>query len=146
MLRAATAISLVFIAVASPAFAHIVISPDSAAPGSWYKGNLRVTHGCEGQDTTKITVTIPKDVLIVKPQVKSGWTITVDKKTLDKPVQGPHGPITQITQSISWQGKLPDAYFDEFGLNMKLPETGKILKVEITKCITMMDFLRRLLI
>ncbi len=125
MLRAATATSLLFLLLSFPALAHIVTSPDTASSGAWFRTNLRVTHGCEGSDTKKITVTVPKGILIIKPQVKDGWKIDVQKETLSKPVQGPHGPITQIVKSISWTGHLEDAYFDEFGLSMKLPETDK---------------------
>lgn len=126
MLRAATVTSL-FLLFAAPAMAHVVASPDTAKSGAWFKTDLRITHGCEGSDTTKITVTIPKDILIIKPQVKAGWKINVQKRTLDKPVQGPHGTITEVTEKISWTGELPDAYFDEFGLTMKLPETKETI-------------------
>lgn len=105
--------------------AHIVASPDTGESGAWFRTNLRVSHGCDGSDTTKLTVTVPKEIQIIKPQVKAGWKIDIVKRKLDKPVKGPHGDITEVTEKISWSGVLPDQYFDEFGLNMKLPNGTK---------------------
>lgn len=125
MLRAATAIS--FLLLCTPAMAHIVAKPDTGESGAWFRTNLMVSHGCDKSDTTKITVTVPKEILIIKPQVKPGWKIDIVKHKLDKPVKGPHGEITEVTDKISWTGDLPDDYFDEFGLNMKLPEGTKTI-------------------
>lgn len=134
MLRAATVTSL-FLLLAAPAMAHIVAAPDTAQSGAWFRTALRVSHGCEGSDTTKITVTVPPEILIIKPQVKPGWKISVQKRQLPKPVPGPHGPISEITESISWSGELEDAYFDEFGLTMKLPEqVGPISLPVLQEC------------
>lgn len=114
--------------VSVPAYAHIVASPNTAESGAWFRTALRVGHGCNGSDTTQITVTVPKDILIIKPQVKPGWTVSVHKVALKKPVQGPHGTITEVTRTITWTGILSDDYFDEFGLSMKLPEkTGTLI-------------------
>jgi uncharacterized protein YcnI len=109
--------------------AHIVANPNEGESGAWFRTNLMVSHGCEGgSDTTKITVTIPKEILVIKPQAKAGWKIDIVKHKLAKPVQGPHGKmITEVTDKISWTGHLEDAYFDEFGLNMKLPEGTKTI-------------------
>ena len=121
MLRAATAISLLLF-FAFPAMAHIVAKPDTGERGAWFLTNLIVSHGCDKAATTKITVTVPKNILIIKPQVKPGWKIEIVKRKLDKPIKGPHGDITEVTDTISWTGKLPDEYFDKFGLSMKLPK------------------------
>lgn len=134
MLRAATVTNLfiaLLILMSTPAMAHIVASPDTAPSGAWFRTALRVGHGCKGSDTTRITVMVPDNILIIKPQVKSGWKIDVQKRKLDKPVAGPHGPISEVTEKISWIGNLPDAYFDEFGLSMKLPETTKTIVLPV---------------
>lgn len=125
-MRFAFALAL-FLGFSASAQAHIVASPNTAESGAWFRTDLRVSHGCDGSDTTKIIVTIPHDVLIIKPQVKPGWKIDIEKVTLKKPVQGPHGVITEVTHTISWTGLLPDAFFDEFGLTMKLPEKTGVL-------------------
>jgi len=115
MLRAATVISLLLL-TATPALAHIVANPNKGESGAWFRTNLMVSHGCENDsgvnsDTIKITVEIPKNILIVKPQAKTGWKIDIIKHKLDKPIQGPHGKmITEVTDKISWTGNLPDAY------------------------------------
>lgn len=117
-------LTFAFLLLTAPAFAHIVADPNTGSSGAWFHTVLRVPHGCESKDTTALTVTVPDDILIIKPQVKTGWTLAVKKHALAKPVQGPHGMITEKTDSITWKdGTLPDQYFDDFGLTMKLPET-----------------------
>ena len=102
MLRAATAIS--FFLLCTPVMAHIVASPNEAKSGTWFRTNLIVSHGCDGSDTKKITVKIPENILIIKPQFKQGWKIEIKKRKLDNPVKGPHGDITEVTEKISWEG------------------------------------------
>lgn len=127
---------MAFLLASLPAHAHIIASPNTAESGAWFRTALRVSHGCEDSDTRQITVTVPSEVLIIKPQIKPGWTIDIQKEKLEKPVQGPHGPITEVTRKIVWTGNLPDAYFDEFGLTMKLPEkTGTILLPTKQTCV-----------
>lgn len=123
----------------SNADAHIVAGPNSATAGAWFKTALRVTHGCDGESTTAVIVTIPDGVTIIRPQAKAGWTIQIDKKKLAIPVTGPHGnTIDTVTTQITWSGNtLADAHFDEFGLTMKLPEQAGPLAFPVTqKCIT----------
>jgi len=135
MLRAATVTSLLLFLLTAPAMAHIVASPDTAITGDWFRTALRVSHGCEGKDTKKITVFVPNNILIIKPQAKPGWKIDITKRKLAKPVAGPHGPITEVTEKISWTGELPDQYFDEFGLSMKLPDQlGEIALLVLQEC------------
>lgn len=106
--------------------AHIVASPNAGENGAYFRTDLRVTHGCDGAATTSITVTVPKEILSIRPQMKPGWKIRIKKHALDKPVAGPHGKIiTEVTDTITWSGNLPDAYFDEFGLSFKLPDNGE---------------------
>ena len=120
-----TAISLGFLLFSAPALAHVVADPNTAKNGAWFRTALRITHGCDGSPTTSVAVMIPDDILIIKPQVKPGWNIKIEKKKLAAPANGPHGPISEVTTKIIWSGgNLQDAYFDEFGLSMKLPEIG----------------------
>lgn len=129
------AILAAFLCAALPASAHVVASPDTAKSGAWFRTALRVGHGCNGSDITAITVNVPDDVLIIKPQVKQGWKISIKKETLATPVKGPHGMISEVTRSITWTGDLPDAYFDEFGLSMKLPDTkGDLIFPVLQQC------------
>ncbi len=62
----------------------------------------------------------------VRPQVKPGWRIEIERERLAEPIKGYHGKvITDRIARVTWTGgSLPDAYFDEFGLQMKLPPSA----------------------
>lgn len=108
----------------TPAAAHVVLADAEAPAGSYYKAGFRVPHGCDGSPTTAVAVTIPDGILVAKPQPKPGWTLTVERSPLPTPVAGPHGrAIAERVVRIVWQGgELPDAWFDEFAVHLRLPD------------------------
>lgn len=130
VLRAA-AIAAALVAAAGPAAAHVTANPNEAPSGSYFRTALRVGHGCQGSPTVAVRVKIPDGVLSARPQMKPGWTITITMRTLDKPVEAGHGRmISEVVDQIEWRGgPLPNEYFDEFGLSVKLPSgaAGDIL-------------------
>lgn len=103
--------------------AHVSANPNQAAANSYFVTNLRVSHGCEGTSTVTVRVKLPEGVSAVKPQMKPGWTIDLKMRKLDKPIDAGHGQtITETIDEVAWRGgPLPDAYYDDFGLRMKLP-------------------------
>ncbi len=86
------------------AHAHITVAPATAPAGSHQTLVFKVGHGCAGSATTSITVQLPEGVT-AKPMPKPGWTITL------------------APREIAWRGgPLPDAYYDEFTVQAKLPD------------------------
>ena len=120
---AAAAAGILIVGLAAgDAAAHITASPDQAEADSWFRTALRVSHGCEGTPTIAVRVKMPDGVLSVRPQMKPGWEISITMRKLDEPIEGPHGTVTEVVDEVAWRGgPLPDAYFDEFGLSMRLP-------------------------
>ena len=116
-------IASVLLVAAGSAQAHVTANPNEAPADSYFRTALRVGHGCAGSPTTAVRVKIPDGVMAVKPQVKPGWTIEIKMRKLDKPVDAGHGrTVSEAVDEIAWRGgNLPDAYFDEFGLSMRLP-------------------------
>lgn len=106
--------------VAVPALAHVTLDNPQAAIGSYYKAVFNVTHGCKGSPTVKLRVHIPDGVIAVKPQPKAGWEINIVKGNYAKPYTLHGAPITSGVREVSWSGKLPDAYFDEFAFQAYL--------------------------
>lgn len=105
---ASIAIALSVVATATSASAHVTVQlyGATAASGGYGAAFLRVPHGCAGDATNAIAVTIPDgiDPAGVKPQQKAGWEVTRSGST------------------IVWsKGVLPDSEFDDFGLNLKWP-------------------------
>jgi periplasmic copper chaperone A len=115
-------------ALAVTAQAHIVIDNPVATTGAYQKLTFKVGHGCDGSATTSIKITVPDGVLGAKPQPKTGWTINTVTSPLKVPVTSHGKTITSDVSEITWSGgNLPDAYYDEFSIHVKLPTTaGKL--------------------
>jgi uncharacterized protein YcnI len=125
--RAATAAALLTLAsttVGVPsALAHVTLETGAAPADSYYKAAFKVPHGCEGTATVSIRIQIPEGVTGVKPQQKAGWQLAVVKAAVNPPIEGPHGSkITETIREVSWSGgKLLDENYDEFWLQVRLP-------------------------
>jgi uncharacterized protein YcnI len=108
-LRSTAAVSsllVIAVALANPASAHMGITANGATltAGKGATIFLRPGHGCMGQATNTITVTIPDGVTGVKPQQKAGWVTSTTPTT------------------VSWTGgALPDDQFDDFGIKLTFP-------------------------
>jgi copper(I)-binding protein len=96
------------------AFAHASLTQKEAQPGVYFIATMNITHGCEGQSTLKVRIGIPDGVTDVKPQPKAGWRV----ETAGAPA----------VREVTWTGSLADAHFDQFVLQVKLPDTpGAVL-------------------
>lgn len=124
--RAVGLTALLTLCAVAPTAAHVTATPNSAPAGSYFRTALRIGHGCEGSPTVALRVTVPDGIYTIRPQMKPGWTITIHKSPLPAPVDIGHGHSTsEKIDWIEWRGgPLPDAYFDEFGLSMKLPDAA----------------------
>ena len=109
------------------AHSHAVLTDSSAAPGSYYKGAVRIGHGCDGSSTTGVKVFVPVGFEGAKPQAKSGWTISIKKAKLAEPYVSHGKSVTEDVVEIEWKANskecaLADGVFDEFAFMTKLPE------------------------
>lgn len=96
------------------AYAHITLAVKEAPVGSAYRAVLRVPHGCGDSATVSVRVRIPEGVLGVKPQPKPGWTLDIVKSDYAKPYRLHGAQVSSGVKEISWTGKLPGEYYDEF--------------------------------
>jgi uncharacterized protein YcnI len=104
---ATSAVAALTIAIASPASAHVGVDLHGATPtaGSSTSLWLRPGHGCDGDATNTITITVPAGATSAKAQPKAGWKLTSDGTT------------------ITWTGNaLPDDQFDDFGVRLSWPK------------------------
>jgi uncharacterized protein YcnI len=121
-LRAA-ALAAAVVPIALPALAHVTLERAEAPADSYYIAVLRVPHGCAGSPTEKLRVQIPEGVTGVKPQPKPGWQLAIETARVDPPIKDGHGNvITETVREVDWTGRLPDAYYDEFRMSVKLPD------------------------
>jgi uncharacterized protein YcnI len=115
-LTALVALGLVAL-VAGPAAAHVEIEPESAAKGSTSSFSFRVPTEKDNASTVGLEVTFPTDHPIpnVSVLVKPGWTFTVEKQPLPKPVKTEFGEVTQTVSKITWTGgQIPPDGYDLF--------------------------------
>lgn len=90
------------------AHAHVTLEYPVAQANSYYKATFKVGHGCAGAPTRQIVVRLPDGVRTARPSPKTGWAVTVEP--------------TQITWTARTPADhLPDAFYDEFVLQAKLP-------------------------
>lgn len=104
--------------------AHVTLEVREAPADSYYKATFRVPHGCEGTPTTTVRVRFPEGITSVKPQPKPGWELSIVREKLPEPIEDAHGNIvTERIGEIVWSdGRLLDEHFDEFAINMRLPD------------------------
>jgi periplasmic copper chaperone A len=111
--------------IVSPLSAHMVLQQGEAAAGSYYKATFGAGHGCEGSPTIRVRIQIPDGVTSVKPQPKAGWQLSTVKKTYKTPIVDHGRTITEGVGEVIWTGgKLLDENYDEFVIQVKLPETA----------------------
>ena len=104
--------------VAGPAAAHVTIDPESAPKGSVTKFGFQVPNEKDNASTVGLEVTFPADhpIASVSVQQKAGWTFTIEKQPLPKPVKGPFGgEVTEAVSKITWTGgEIQPGAFDVF--------------------------------
>jgi uncharacterized protein YcnI len=118
------------------AFAHISLEQTTANAGAYQKLTFRVGHGCNGSATNSLTVLVPEGIAGAKPMPKPGWSIaTVDGK-LAAPAMSHGVAVTSAVREVSWKGgPLPDSQYDEFSMQVKLPDAaGKLYFKVIQVC------------
>ncbi|MFC7218002.1 YcnI family protein [Streptomyces polyrhachis] len=112
---------------ASPAFAHVSVSPEGAAEqGGYATVNFKVPNERDDASTVKLEVTLPADhpLSSAMPQPVPGWKVKVTKAKLDKPLEVHGRKITEAPRTITWTGgKIAPGTFQQFPVSLgQLPE------------------------
>lgn len=118
------AAALVLFAV--PAFAHITVTPGSAAAGSAAVLTFHVPNEEAKADTVRVDVQVPTDHPIAQLLVRPvpGWTISVKTVTLAKPLVTDDGSFSQAVSEVIWSGgTIAPGQFQDFSMSTDpLPE------------------------
>lgn len=130
------AVVLLAAAIGSPAAAHLVFDQPHGVAGARAVAFLRVGHGCGPSPTLSIRVEIPAEVTVVRPQPKAGWTLSIERAPLPKPITGEGGAvIRERVTAVRWTGALPSDEFDQFGLALTLPaRAGPLYFPTVQRC------------
>jgi uncharacterized protein YcnI len=125
LLAVTAAAALVTLGLAGPASAHVTITPEATAAGSFTVVTMNVPHGCEGSPTTKVAIQIPEDILAVTPTRNPYYDVAKRIEKLPKPVTDAHGnKVTERVASVVYTARtpLPEGQRDALELSLQLPE------------------------
>jgi uncharacterized protein YcnI len=106
--RAATvgALTVVGLALAATASAHVTVSPTSLPQGSTAELTFKVPNEESKANTVELQLQIPTDHPIAQVLAKPvpGWTITEHTVTLAKPLTTDDGTFTTAVSEVDWTG------------------------------------------
>ncbi len=131
-----TSLALFTLAVSLPfsVLAHATVQPKQAVQGSYQRLAIGITHGCEGSATTQVIVTIPESLMGAKPMPKAGWQLMTEVRDLSEPYLSHGKQIKRDVRTIIWKGGLlPDEYFDEFVIQVKVMNKTGAVFVPVTQ-------------
>ena len=113
-----------------------MLAEPTAIANTSYRATFKVGHGCDGSGTTGISITLPPGVTAAKPMPKAGWKIEITSARLQQPYDSHGKTITEDVREISWRGgPLPDSQYDEFVVQLHLPDrVGKLYFVTLQSC------------
>lgn len=117
MNRLIVAAAAAFGAFSAPthSLAHATFERAEATPGSSYRGVIRIPHGCDGQATHTVRVTLPDEIVGVKPMPKAGWKLETVEGVYAKPLTSHGRTLTRGVREIVWSGgSLDHGHYDEF--------------------------------
>lgn len=103
------------LALASPALSHVTLESGQAPAGATYRAVLRIPHGCDGEATQEVHVTLPEGFYAAKPMPKAGWQLETATGSYATPFMNHGTEMTEGLRQIVWSGgALQDDWYDEF--------------------------------
>lgn len=110
-----SAVVLAALFVVADASAHATLEKRTATAEGTYKAVMRLSHGCEGQATHTVRVTLPEGFVNAKPMPKPGWTLSTRKARYARSYILHGRKYEEGVVEITWSGgKLQDDWYDEF--------------------------------
>ncbi|MFF1558088.1 YcnI family protein [Streptomyces sp. NPDC058279] len=110
------------------ASAHVGVQPGEAAKGGYAVINFKVPNERDNASTTQLEVNFPIDqpLTSVMPQDIPGWTVSVEKSKLDKPLTVHGKQVNEAVTKVTWSGgKIEPGHFQQFPLSIgKLPDNA----------------------
>ncbi|WBB72482.1 YcnI family protein [Micromonospora sp. WMMD1128] len=138
--RPATAAALTLAAAAAvlglagPASAHVTINPKEGTQGGYGRFAFRVPNESDTASTVKVEVTLPDNAPVgsVSTMPVPGWTVAVEKRKVDPPVEV-HGSqlteaVSKLTYTAAANGGVKPGEFQEFPVSMgPLPQVDTMV-------------------
>jgi uncharacterized protein len=125
------AVAAIGVLVASPAWAHVTISPSSAPQGSDAVLSFVVPNEMDNATTVKLQVQFPSDHPIADALVQpvAGWTATVAMKHVTTAIQTDSGPVNDAVNTVTWSASagtkgIAVGDFQQFAVSVGLPDVA----------------------
>lgn len=119
---------------ATAADAHVHVSPDSTAAGSYSALTFRVPDESATASTVKVAVQLPQQApfLSVSTKPVSGWTVVATEAPLPEPVVSEGTTITRAVRTVTWTAErgseIAPGQYQEFSVSVgPLPAPGTVL-------------------
>jgi uncharacterized protein YcnI len=125
--RVAAATVVAALALPAAASAHVTLQPPSAPAGGFTRLDVRVPNERDDAGTVKVDVQLPQPSPFVSYEPRPGWTVTLKRTKLDKPVDVEGFKVDEGISQVTWtgdgkQGVIGPGQFVDFGLSLRMPE------------------------
>jgi len=125
-------IAVTLVVLASPAWAHVTLSPTSAPKGSDAVLTFVAPNESEKANFVKLVVHFPTDHPIADAvtQPIAGWTAAVATIHVSTPIQTDNGPVSDAVSTVTWtatSGGVTPGQFQQFAVSVGLPDDADSL-------------------
>lgn len=122
------------VALTAPTSAHVSVNPAEAQQGGFVRVAFRVPTESDTLSTTKVEIHLPADapVASVSTMPVAGWTVAVQRRTLDKPIDANGAQLTEVVSVLTWTAQgdaaIKPGQFQEFPVSLgPLPAVDKMV-------------------
>ncbi|RLP92863.1 DUF1775 domain-containing protein [Micromonospora sp. BL4] len=129
-----TAVATAVLGFAGPASAHVTVNPKEATQGGYARVAFRVPNESDSASTTKLEVVLPENAPVgsVSTMPVPGWTVAVEKRKVDPPIEVHGSPITEAVSKLTWTATgdagVKPGQFQEFPVSMgPLPQVDSMI-------------------
>jgi uncharacterized protein YcnI len=128
------AVATAVLGLAGPVSAHVTVNPKEATQGGYGRFAFRVPNESDSASTTKVEVNLPGNAPVgsVSTMPVPGWTVAVEKRKVDPPIQVHGSQLTEAVAKLTWtaapNGGVKPGEFQEFPVSMgPLPQVDRMV-------------------
>jgi uncharacterized protein YcnI len=128
------AVAAAVLGFAAPASAHVTVNPQEATQGGYGRFAFRVPNESDTASTTKVEVVLPENAPVgsVSTMPVPGWTVAVEKRKVDPPVEVHGSQLTEVVAKLTWTATgnagVKPGEFQEFPVSMgPLPQVDTMV-------------------
>ncbi|MEU5947772.1 YcnI family protein [Micromonospora sp. NPDC047465] len=128
------AVATAVLGFAAPASAHVSVNPQEATQSGYGRFAFRVPNESDTASTTKVEVVLPENAPVgsVSTMPVPGWTVAVEKRKVDPPVEVHGSQLTEVVAKLTWTATgnagVKPGEFQEFPVSMgPLPQVDTMV-------------------